>query len=131
MTVNADDNPTEFTLDNNLVTLHDPSKPGYTFDGWYTDSSFTKRASGAITLDAPHDWIFYAKWKANLYTITFDSCLGITVPTETQLMTYDTEDQLTLLSEMGKFKRPGYTFAGWSKEKEEQLNSQTVRPLKM
>ena len=128
--VNADDNPTEFTLDNNLVTLHDPSKPGYTFDGWYADSSFTKRVSGAITLDAPHDWIFYAKWKANLYTITFDSCLGITVPTETQLMTYDTEDQLTLLSEMGKFKRPGYTFAGWSREEGgavEFTDGQTVK----
>ena len=83
-----------------------------------------------VTLDAPHDWIFYAKWKANLYTITFDSCLGITVPTETQLMTYDTEDQLTLLSEMGKFKRPGYTFAGWSREEGgavEFTDGQTVK----
>ena len=60
--VNADDNPTEFTLDNNLVTLHDPSKPGYV-RRWYTDSSFTKRASGAITLDAPHDWIFLQNGK--------------------------------------------------------------------
>lgn len=45
-------------------------------------------------------------------------------------MTYDTEDQLTLLSEMGKFKRPGYTFAGWSKEEGgavEFTDGQTVK----
>lgn len=128
--VNAEDNLTEFTLEDNLITLHDPSKAGYTFDGWYADSAFTKKVSNTITLDAAHDWIFYAKWTANQYVITFDSCLGITVPTETQMMIYDNETQLTLVSEMGKFNRPGYTFAGWSREEGgavEFTDGQTVK----
>lgn len=116
---NAEDNPTEFTVENNVITLHDPKgKPGYTFGGWYMDSSFTRPVSGMLTLDAPHDWIFYAKWDANIYTVTFDSCLGDTVPVETQLMTYDEASNLTLVSEMRNFKKPGYTFAGWSTEKD-------------
>lgn len=116
---NAEDNPTEFTVEDNIITLHDPKgKPGYTFGGWYMDSSFTRPISGMLTLDAPHDWIFYAKWEANIYTVTFDSCLGDTVPVETQLMTYDEALNLTLVSEMRNFKKPGYTFAGWSTEKD-------------
>lgn len=116
---NAPDNPTEFTIVNNMFTLQDPiGKAGYTFDGWYTDSSYTKRVSGAIILNVLHDWRFYAKWNPNPYTVTFDSCLGDTVPVETQLMTYDESANLDLVSGMRNFKKPGYTFAGWSLEKD-------------
>ena len=116
---NAEDNPTEFTVENNVITLHDPKgKTGYTFGGWYMDSAFTKPVSGMLTLNVAHDWIFYAKWEANPYTITYDSCLGDTVPVETQLMMYDESANLTFVSEMRNFKKPGYTFAGWSTEKD-------------
>ena len=115
---NADDNPTEFTAGNHTFTLHEPKgRTGYTFEGWYLDSLFEKKVSGLVTLNSYHDWIFYAKWKANPYTVTFDSCLGDTVPTETQMMVYDEQANLTLVSEMRNFTKPGYTFAGWSLEK--------------
>ena len=116
---NAPDNPTEFTVVSNTFNLHEPvGKPGYTFDGWYSDSSLTKKVSGTIILDALHDWRFYAKWNPNPYTVTFDSCLGDTVPVETQLMMYDEADNLELVSEMRNFKKPGYTFTGWALEKD-------------
>ena len=116
---NAPDNPTEFTVVSNRFNLHEPvGKPGYTFDGWYSDSSLTKKVSGTIILDALHDWRFYAKWNPNPYTVTFDSCLGDTVPVETQLMMYDEADNLDLVSEMRNFKKPGYTFTGWALEKD-------------
>ena len=111
---NASDNPTRFSAENNVITLHDPSKTGYTFGGWYTDSNFEHEVSGTITLTAYHDWYFYAKWTANQYVITFDSCLGNTVPKESMLMTYDAAANLTLISEMQYFSNPGYTFKGWA-----------------
>lgn len=116
---NAEDNPTEFTVENNVITLHEPKeRTGYTFGGWYTDSSLTKQVSGMLTLNAANDWIFYAKWDANPYTVTFDSCLGDTVPVEAQMMTYDEPANLTFISEMRNFKKSGYTFAGWAEEKD-------------
>lgn len=117
-TQNSPENPTGFTIENNKIMLQEPSgKPGYTFDGWYTDVSFQHKVTGIVTLDSLHDWIFYAKWSANPYTITFDSCLADTVPTESMLMTYDTPATLTLIKEMGRFAKPGYTFMGWATEK--------------
>ena len=113
---NASDNPTKFSAENNVITLHDPSKKGYTFEGWFTDSAFEHEVSGTITLEATHDWIFYAKWSPNQYVITFDSCLGDSVPKESMLMTYDVAANLTLISEMN-FSNPGYTFKGWATEK--------------
>ena len=67
-----------------------------------------------MTLNSLNDWIFYAKWNANPYTITFDSCLGKEVPVETLLMTYDQSANMTLLSELKGFNKPGYTFGGWA-----------------
>ena len=129
---NAAGNPTQFTIENNQITLENPTKTGYTFDGWYTDSGFQKKVSGAITLNGCYDWNFYAKWVANPYTITFDSCLGDTVPTETKLMTYDVSANLTLLSEMRNFVKPGYKFLGWAEEKDGAVvyaDGQTVKNL--
>ncbi len=48
-----------------------PTKAGFTFDGWYEDSTFSKKfdfntpITGNITL--------YAKWVENKYTLTFDA----------------------------------------------------------
>ena len=115
---NAEDNPTSFTEQSNVITLHDPKeRTGYTFGGWYLDAELTNPVVGVMNLTDYRDWTFYAKWTANQYTITFDSCLGDTVPTETLLMEYDKDANLTLLGEMGQFQNPGYTFRGWSTTK--------------
>ena len=120
---NSPENAAEFTIEDNKIVLRDPiGKPGYTFDGWYTDTGFEKPVSGELTLGIGYDWIFYAKWKANPYTITLDSCLGDMVKMETVLMTYDEAANLPLLSTIGRFNKPGYTFMGWSTEKGGAVN---------
>ena len=129
---NAADNPTGFTVENNHIVLYDPQKTGYTFKGWYLDAEFSKPVSATMTLDSYYDWIFYAKWEANPYTITFDSCLGDTVPVETMMMSYDETKNLTLLSEMQNFEKPGYKFLGWATEKDGSVvytDGQTVKNL--
>lgn len=111
---NAKENPTSFTLDDNRIVLSDAKKTGYTFSGWYYDKDLKNKATGVIVLDKAQNQTFYAKWTPNQYVVIFDSCLGVTVPNESQLMEYNKTANLTTLSKMTNFKKPGYTFKGWA-----------------
>ncbi|MGN1276029.1 MAG: InlB B-repeat-containing protein [Floccifex sp.] len=130
---NADDNPVSFTAQNNTITLHEPNpREGYTFGGWYSDVELKQPVDNVLTITSYHDWIFYARWIPNLYTITFDSCLGDSVPTETMLMEYDQSSNLTLMEEMTGFNKPGYEFKGWSTSENGDVvfnDGQTVKNL--
>jgi len=81
-----------------------PTKTGYTFVGWYSDSglttaySFTTMPSAAITL--------YAKWAVNSYTITFNENGGTAVVDIT-------EDYNEVVTAPPAPTKTGYTFAGW------------------
>lgn len=110
-------NPDSFTVEDDYLTLREPVKKGYTFGGWYKDAGFKNKVTETMKLDRGYDWIFYAKWTANKYVITFDSCLGSSVPTETLSMEYDKAANLPLINELAGFARPGYTFLGWALEK--------------
>ena len=114
---NASENPDSFTVEDDLLTLYEPAKAGYTFEGWYTDDAYNNKVTAPIKLKVGYEPIFYAKWSVNSYVITFDSCLGDSVPTETLDMIYDTAKNLTLISDMEGFERTGYTFEGWALEK--------------
>lgn len=43
-----------------------PKREGYTFDGWYKDITFKDKVENDIVLS---DKLYYAKWKANTYTL--------------------------------------------------------------
>lgn len=111
---NASENPDSFTVEDDLLTLYEPAKAGYTFEGWYTDDAYNNKVTAPIKLKVGYEPIFYAKWSVNSYVITFDSCLGDSVPTETLDVIYDTAKNLTLISDMEGFERTGYTFEGWA-----------------
>ena len=57
-------NPTFYTGDTPTFNLPTPFKPGYTFAGWYDNSSFTGNAITSFTPDSNNlgDKTFYAKW---------------------------------------------------------------------
>lgn len=44
------------------VTLREPTRKGYNFDGWYIDSKFTSRIT-AIEKTAAKNYTLYAKWE--------------------------------------------------------------------
>lgn len=56
----------------NAVTLPTPTKAGYTFDGWYSNSTYRTKSS-AISAAAMGDKTFYAKWTTSAPTIEFGS----------------------------------------------------------
>ncbi len=64
---NAAANPAKYTVKSATITLADPTKTGYTFDGWYSESTFKTRvtqiASGSIGVK-----YLYAKWISNSVT---------------------------------------------------------------
>jgi len=106
--------PTTFTVKTavTLPTATNISRAGYTFDGWYTTSTFTTGTKvttfggNANTLD---DVKVYAKWTGNTYTITFNSLGGTTV-NEGEYQVKETDStEITL----NVITRAGYTFAGW------------------
>ena len=82
-----------------------PTKVGYEFDGWYTDSSLTEE----FTLETmpANDIKLYAGWDAIEYDVTFVSD-GVLIDELTQKVEYNTA--ATLPEEPTK---TGYTFAGW------------------
>ena len=89
----------------NSVTLSTPTKPGYTFDGWYTASTGGNKVTSPYT--PTNDITLYARWTANKYTITFDGN-GVAVTPSTKQVTYG-QTYGTLPAPT----KPGYTFNGW------------------
>ena len=80
-----------------IIAPKDPTKTGYTFDGWDKTIPTTMPAENvAIT----------AKWTANQYTVTFDSDGGSAC--DSVSVTYDRP-----YGTLPKPTKEGYTFTGW------------------
>lgn len=60
--VNNKDNPISYTIENENIILKNPSKDGYTFDGWYDSADFEGDTVAVIECTACSDIILYAKW---------------------------------------------------------------------
>ena len=85
----------------------DPTKSGYTFDGWYKEAEHNSE----YKFDVPvkKNITLYAKWNVNQYTITFDSNGGTAVDSITA-------DYGTAITAPSDPTRTGYIFAGWDKQ---------------
>ncbi len=86
--------------------LPTPTKTGYTFAGWYTDSGFNTPATAGAEI-TQHTTL-YAKWTAKTITITWDANGGSVTP-ESSTYTYNGAT-ITLLPTP---TRTGYKFNGW------------------
>ena len=99
--------PVENVLNGQKATKPaDPTREGYTFDGWYTEEAcanlynFDTSVQNALTL--------YAKWKINQYTITFK-------PENGDKDTIIKQDYGTDVTAPANPAKTGYTFAGWDR----------------
>lgn len=100
--------PVENVLNGQKATKPaDPTREGYTFDGWYTEEDyanlydFATPVKNALTL--------YAKWTINQYTITFK-------PENGDKDTTITQNYGTAVTAPANPTKTGYTFAGWDRE---------------
>ena len=89
------------------ASAYKPTKSGYTFDGWYTNSSLTTRATAGATLTG--NITLYAKWVSNGYTITFNPNGGSFISSYTGT---NIPSDINTFSDYRPI-RTGYTFVGW------------------
>ena len=103
----AANNPVSYTVEGLPLTLENPSRAGYTFDGW----SGMDIDGTALNLTIPANSIgnreYTAHWTANDYTLEFDA-QGGTVSSASITVTYD-----AAVGELPTPGRTGYTFGGW------------------
>ena len=90
------------------------TKTGYTFVGWGTELSggtiYEPTSVPAVTGDIT----YYAQWKGISYSVKFNANGGTgTMDTQTGFI-YGTKTAL----QINKFTKEGYTFLGWSKDKD-------------
>ncbi|MCL2283748.1 MAG: InlB B-repeat-containing protein [Fibromonadales bacterium] len=98
-------NPASYTAEK-AVTLHEATKDGYGFGGWYDNFELTGTPVNSIPLGSIGNKEFWAKW-IPAYTVTFDANGGI-VTTET-----GTTDEQGKLKSLPTPTRAGYTSIGW------------------
>ena len=49
----------------------EPVRPGYTFNGWFTQATGGTKIVSTTTVDNQNNHSIYAQWTANTYTVTF------------------------------------------------------------
>lgn len=87
-----------------------PSRQGYRFTGWYTDSGIKVLSSTILTI--PYYHAFYAGWEPENYIVTLDSNGG-EVGTTLKQVTFD-----SVYGALPIPYRDGYKFVGWYTDKE-------------
>ena len=68
---NSADNPATFTFESDVITLADPTKAGYDFQGWFKENTFVNQVT-EIATGTYEDVVLYAKFNAGDVEITFD-----------------------------------------------------------
>ncbi|MBR1386070.1 MAG: InlB B-repeat-containing protein [Bacilli bacterium] len=107
-------NPSEYTIDDEF-TLNNPSKEGYTFDGW-KDENGVVSTNVNITKGTTGNKKFEAIFTPIEYTITYDLDGGVV---SNNSNSYTVEDELVLNNPT----KTGYTFVGW-------LENDSTTPVK-
>ncbi|NBJ64051.1 hypothetical protein D5266_02480 [bacterium c-19] len=104
---NAEHNPTSYASDQATIILRNPTRNGYIFAGWYSDSSYSTKIT-QITKGSSGNKTVYAKWNSTAYKITYQ-LNGGTNNSANPLTYTNSSPTISLKSPI----RKGYTFAGW------------------
>jgi len=97
------------TFGNEMLDLPDePTKTGYSFDGWYLDKQFKVLFTEYTYSDRDilEDTEVYAKFVINQYTIIFNTNHGSPIEPITQ-------NYKTVVTQPADPTKVGYTFEGW------------------
>lgn len=109
------ENPNSYTSQTPTITLNNPKKMGYKFNGW-SEKNSEKTSLKIIPKGSTGNKSFIANYEAITYNVKFNANGG-TGKMNDMLMYYDKEYKLT----KNKYKKEGYTFQGWSLEKDGEI----------
>lgn len=115
-------NPSTYTIETSTITLSDATKEGYTFNGWYKESSFSNKVE-TLAQGSIGNVELFAKFTINQYTISFDTDGGNAVDSLTQ--DYNT----TVTAPIDPVKE-GYNFGGWYLDGVETAYNFSTMPAK-
>lgn len=90
------------------LTLPEPEREGYKFDGWYNSENFSgdQILNDALWTSYDDNVSMYAKWTPITYSIIYDANGG---NVDSSVQYYTIEDNVTYITP----QRVGYTFEGW------------------
>ena len=96
------------TYDSTYGALPTVSKTGYTFAGWYTESSGGTKIETSTKVTTASNQTFYAHWTVNNYSVTFNANGGGTPTPTSKVVTYD-----SVYGTLATISRTGYNLKGW------------------
>lgn len=103
-------NPATYTVEDDAITLVNPERDGYTFEGWKGTDIEGISMEVTIPANSIGNREFTATWKPIVYDITYE-LNGGTVPDGSTVGTYTIETpDFTLINPT----KLGYTFLGWT-----------------
>ena len=97
-------------------TLCTPSRTGYTFGGWFTNSGLTGSAVSSIAAGTTGNKEYWAKWTANSFTVVYDLNNGTGTKPGNKACTYNAACALDAGTGTSYY-RAGYVLKGWSTNK--------------
>ncbi len=100
-------NPSIYTVED-TISFNNPSKAGYTFGGWYADSSFESEITN-IPDGSTGDMTIYAKWSADLQELSVVSEDSSKGTAEIVSGEGHTDEKITI----NATPTEGYAFKGW------------------
>ena len=100
-------NPEGYTIESNTITLAEPEKDGFIFDGWYTDSSFNEKKTNEITKGSIGNKTYYAKWLKKC-TVSYSTAYG-TAPTSI----FVGKGESLTAEQLPELTNSDYIFGGW------------------
>ena len=108
--INSALNVTTFTESSPTIILSDPTRYGYTFQGWFDNPTFTEPEVFNIPSGSTSNITLYASWGANTYEVTFDPQGGDDLSSTTKDIVFaSTYGELATVI----FNEDGYEFGGW------------------
>ena len=87
-----------------------PERPGYRFDGWYTEPDGGELVTNGTIVTKAEDETLYAHWTETSYTVTFDARSGTVSPTTKEVWYGEAYGELPVP------ERTGAAFLGWFTE---------------
>ena len=105
---NVAGNPTSYTTNSDTVSILNPTRSGYFFEGWYKTSDFSGNPVSEIESGSFGNVSLYAKWKAISYTISY--VLNGGENSSENRSEYTIESNSIALASPSK---TGATFLGW------------------
>ena len=97
------------TAEASVTKPADPTRTGYTFEGWYSDAALRTKVESFPATMPSENATYYAKWVRESYTITYNIGEGAEDPGNP--VSYHVETPtFTLIAPT----KPGYEFTGWT-----------------